>query len=60
MYVQGVSTAAVGGATVAVLPDTGVYRPLFVLGATLVAMGVIMLVVSSISSIKKLTASSNK
>lgn len=56
MYVQGVSSTAVGGATVAVLPSTGVYRPLFVMGATLAAMGLLMIVTATVSSVKQRTA----
>lgn len=52
MYVQGVNTAVVGGATVAVLPNTGAMRPLFFVGATLLAMGVLMLVVAGSATIR--------
>jgi len=59
MYTQGVSSTAVGGATVAVLPSTGVYRPLFVMGATLVAMGILMIVTATVATVKKHTAKNN-
>ena len=53
MYVQGVNTTVAGGATVAVLPNTGAFRPLFYIGATLLAMGVLMLVVATTATIRE-------
>ena len=53
MYVQGVNTTVTGGATVAVLPNTGAFRPLFFIGATLLAMGVLMLAVAATATIRE-------
>jgi hypothetical protein len=57
MYVQGVNTTVVGGATVAVLPNTGAFRPLFFIGATMLAMGILMLVVAGSATIRQRAAS---
>jgi hypothetical protein len=54
MYVEGFKSTGAGGAAVAVLPNTGVFRPFFVLGATLLAMGVIMLTVAGVATVRQM------
>lgn len=53
MYVQGLNTGGTGVVAVAVLPNTGAFRPLFFIGATLLAMGVLMLVVAATATIRE-------
>ncbi len=54
MYGDGLKTTGVGGTTVAVLPNTGGFRPVYILGATLLAMGVIMLIVAGTGTLRQL------
>lgn len=51
--VLGTSTTATGAAAVAVLPNTGGFRPLFVMASVALAAGVVTLIVTGVASVAR-------
>jgi len=52
MY-TGIASTGLGGTTVALLPHTGGFRPLFVVALALLAFGLATLAISSVSAFKQ-------
>jgi hypothetical protein len=53
MYILPATSAASSAAVVAFVPNTGVFRPLFVAALAVVALGVASLIVSGIAALKR-------
>ena len=51
--VLGASTTVTGATTAAVLPDTGGYRPLFIVALSVAVFGVVTLTISGVSAFKQ-------
>jgi hypothetical protein len=54
MYGDGIKSTGAGGTTITVLPNTGGFRPVYILGITLFVMGVIMLLVAGTGTVRQL------
>lgn len=53
MYILPATSAAPAAAFVAFVPNTGVFRPLFVAALAVVGLGVASLIVSGIAALKR-------
>ncbi len=53
MYILPATSAAPAAAVVAFVPNTGVFRPLFIAALAVVGLGVASLIVSGIAAVKR-------
>lgn len=53
MYTLGVSTTVPSAATVALLPNTGAYHPVFVAAVAVLVLGLTILAVSGVVAVKQ-------
>jgi len=54
MYGDGLKSTGAGGTTITVLPNTGGFRPVYILGVTLLVMGIVMLVVAGSGTVRQM------
>lgn len=54
MYGDGLKSTGAGGTTITVLPNTGGFRPVYILGVALLVMGVVMLIVAGSGTVRQM------